>query len=587
MAANCNQTLSDLILEHPKTFLQIALLITVFIWSSATEVFAVLVFLLAIKSFDIKPLWVFLAGLVLFVVGVITSYFLLWLPAHGHLTLKNFILEHFAFNHDFYKQTFNGEFINALIYIFRVDWWFILSFGVLMGGLHGLINLISTHKHGREIRNIGKGRRNKKNEKTEKQVSAALQNMDEDSFDGVFLGASIKTTKPIVITEKMLNQVLLVLGTTGSGKTVTLRRFYEYAIRQGYPLIIVDGKPTDENINWVQALAKEYGRKFYGFNCGNYINYNPLKTGGYTELKDKIISLKDEWSSDHYKSIAEDYLQTTLKVLLGAGVKLDLSNVVDYLTFEKLAVLVRSLKDKKLMSHVSTLENYDTKDITGLQAHLNILVNSELGRYFSSEDAFDLSAVLTENAVVYFALPALVFPSFSKVLGKLVINDIKTVIARQSEAAAKKVFNIFDEFSVFAGEQVINLVNMGRSKGVHAVFGTQGLADLKKVDISFMEQVLNCANTVVCHRLNDSESAEIMANTIGTKDVFDVTAQVKTDISAGTTGLGSVRRVKSFHVHPDEIKQSLSTGEAFFVSKVGGFQVDKIKVKYNYGDLLC
>jgi len=37
----------------------------------------------------------------------------------------------------------------------------------------------------------------------------------------------------------------------------------------------------------------------------------------------------------------------------------------------------------------------------------------------------------------------------------------------------KRVFMIFDEFSVFAGGQVLNLVNMGRGKGVHAVFGTQ------------------------------------------------------------------------------------------------------------------
>lgn len=61
-------------------------------------------------------------------------------------------------------------------------------------------------------------------------------------------------------------------------------------------------------------------------------------------------------------------------------------------------------------------------------------------------------------------------------LGELVIDDLKAAIDRSS-SDYKRVFMIFDEFSVFAGEQVLNLVNIGRGKGMHAVFGTQGLAD--------------------------------------------------------------------------------------------------------------
>ena len=32
---------------------------------------------------------------------------------------------------------------------------------------------------------------------------------------------------------------------------------------------------------------------------------------------------------------------------------------------------------------------------------------------------------------------------------------------------------------------MLNLLNMGRGKGIHAIFGTQGLADLEKVDVIF------------------------------------------------------------------------------------------------------
>jgi type IV secretory pathway TraG/TraD family ATPase VirD4 len=240
-------------------------------------------------------------------------------------------------------------------------------------------------------------------------------------------------------------------------------------------------------------------------------------------------------------------------------------------------MLVREIKDPLLMKKVCSLERYDRKDITGLQAHLNILLYSELGAYFEkNEMTFTLPQAIQQNAVVYFALPALRFPSFSKVLGKLVINDLKAVIDRNSNSN-QRIFTVFDEFSVFAGEQVLNLVNMGRGKGVHAIFGTQGLADLDKVDVTFKNQVLNCVNTLICHRLNDKDSAEGVANWIGTKDVFTVTAQL--NVKECDAAMGSVKRNKEFVIHPDAIKRGLQTGEAFYITKVGRFFQEKIKVK--------
>jgi GTPase SAR1 family protein len=412
----------------------------------------------------------------------------------------------------------------------------------------------------------------------DEEIKKRLTKINDQAFDGVVLGVSTYTGLPLVIPDYYLNQVALVLGTTGSGKTITLRRFYQRAIQKNYPLIIVDGKPDDANIAWLTRLAEKYQRKFYGFNCANYFHYDPLAKGGHTELKDKIISLKDKWENDYYRSIAEDYLQTTFEVLLASKQPLYLKTVVDCLNFDELQTIARSLKNEKLSKRVESLAQYNRADITGLQAHLNILIHSELGQYFDEgENSFNLSHVIADNAIVYFALPALRFPSFSKVLGKLVINDIKAVIDCINNQD-KKIFTIFDEFSVFAGEQVLNLVNMGRGKGVHAIFGTQGLADLDRVDNIFKNQVLNCVNTLICHRLNDVESAEGIANWIATEDTFNVTAQLNLRESDG--GIGSVKVHKEYIVHPDEIKKGLGVGEAFYVSKVDGFNKNKVRVKY-------
>ena len=86
-----------------------------------------------------------------------------------------------------------------------------------------------------------------------------------------------------------------------------------------------------------------------------------------------------------------------------------------------------------------------------------------------------------EHAVVYFCLPALEFPALARLVGKLVINDLKSAAAAQlTKPKARRLpfYAIFDEFSVFAGEQVLNLINMGRGAGVHAVLATQSVADI-------------------------------------------------------------------------------------------------------------
>lgn len=109
-------------------------------------------------------------------------------------------------------------------------------------------------------------------------------------------------------------------------------------------------------------------------------------------------------------------MQTLFEVLLKCGKLFDLQTVSACLDYNNLAIITREIKDKQLMQRVQTLCHYDQKDIIGLQAHLNILIHSELGEFFQKNNTtFNLFDVIEQNGVVYFALPALRFPSFSKV----------------------------------------------------------------------------------------------------------------------------------------------------------------------------
>lgn len=570
---NLEDKFNKYIQAHPRQTLKLLVMIICFVWMSAVAILGCVLYFLMAKALRL-PWWGILgAGLTVLIGAIlIDADFDI-----SHLGLAAYLFKGFVLNQVFWKHIVSHADYGAVEYLFRHALTYIIGDPIFIAGILTTLDLIQDSPHVRMIDAMQKGKHLEVNkELDDKKIALALKKLNDSDADGTVLGVSRFTGKPVTVPDQFVNQILLVLGTTGAGKTITLRRFYKRAITKGYPLIVVDGKPTDDNVVWLSDLAKQHGRQFYGFNCSAYSHYDPLANGGYSELKDKIISLKDQWENDYYRSIAEDYLQTTFEVLQRAGAPFDLKRVVACLNHEDLIALARSIKDMVLIKRVDSLANYERKDITGLQAHLNLLIHSELGQYFVVDDnSITIPKIIDEDAVVYFALPALRFPSFSKVLGKLVINDIKAAIDRHN-ASNKRVFMIFDEFSVFAGEQVLNLVNMGRGKGVHAIFGTQGLADLDRVDAGFKSQVMNCANTIICHRLNDQESAEAVTSWIGTKDAFEVSAQFNPNQT--DAGVGSIAHTKEFIVHPDQIKQGLRTGEAYCVSKVGRFGWEKVRV---------
>lgn len=62
-------------------------------------------------------------------------------------------------------------------------------------------------------------------EQSARKVDAALAQLQEKQQDGTLLGISKSSPHPVVLSDSHINQMVLVLGTTGSGKTVTVATF--------------------------------------------------------------------------------------------------------------------------------------------------------------------------------------------------------------------------------------------------------------------------------------------------------------------------------------------------------------------------
>ncbi|MDI6688443.1 MAG: TraM recognition domain-containing protein, partial [Desulfobacterales bacterium] len=175
----------------------------------------------------------------------------------------------------------------------------------------------------------------------------------------------------------------------------------------------------------------------------------------------------------------------------------------------------------------------------------------------------------------FFSLDSLRFPEYSRLLGRLIVIDLKTTAARMF-GRGKKVFSIFDEFGVFAGSQVTDYINKSRGAGFHVILSTQELADLRTGgEEELMEQVLGNTNIKIIHRQDVPASAELLSSLIGTREDMSITRQID---QAGMTGMGTISEQRSFIVHPDEIKR-LGVGEVFMLKKFPEFKIGKVIVR--------
>ncbi|MCL6477695.1 MAG: DUF853 family protein [Peptococcaceae bacterium] len=406
--------------------------------------------------------------------------------------------------------------------------------------------------------------------------------------NGVLLGLNRQTRRPVVLTDTELNQHCLIFGTTGSGKTTTIMNMVESAISRRIPLVLVDGKGASDLGEKAKFLADRYGQPFYLFTMrGESWHYNPLTRGGITGLKDKLISLT-EWTEEHYKKMAERYLQLVFRCFAAAGEKVDLINVARYLDPDALVLLARGISDAEERNRIlNALESFKDPEIRGLAARIAVMTESEIGHLFRDDEkgkTIDLGRAIEENAVVVFLMDSLSFPEYSRLLGRLVVTDLKSVAARQFSDGRKKIYAVFDEFNIFASSAVVDLIGKTRSFGFHVLIGTQSPSDLERAGGgALVEQVVENCNSYIIHRQNSALNAEKLASVIGTDDSYELTYQVQERgiFFSGRTGLGSMRQIREFIVHPDEIKR-LGTGEAILVQKTDGFRVVKIKVRRPY-----
>jgi Type IV secretion-system coupling protein DNA-binding domain len=318
----------------------------------------------------------------------------------------------------------------------------------------------------------------------------------------------------------------LLVGATGSGKTVTQTWMAVRAIEHGMGAIVIDPKGDGDMRAAVAHAAEAAGRSFIEWTPQGPSVYNPFAHGSETEIADKVLA-GERFTEPHYLRQAQRLLGHVVRSLRAAGVEVDLHTIAQHLDPTHLEMLVRALPADQARSTEAYLDSLTARqlsEITGVRDRLAILAESDVGPWLdpraTERSHFDLLEAARRRDVVYFELDADSRPLLTQMLGAAIVGDLQTTVAALQGRPTPTIV-VIDEFSALAAEHVVRLFGRARSAGISLVLSTQELSDLRLHGReALLEQVMGNLTVVLSHRQVVPGSAELIASLAGKRGAW-------------------------------------------------------------------
>src|SRR3954452_13438952 len=321
----------------------------------------------------------------------------------------------------------------------------------------------------------------------------------------------------------------LVVGATGSGKTVTQAWIAGRLVRAGYGAVVIDPKGDQLLTEELEHAARKERRTFRVWTPEGPGVYNPFAHGTDTELADKVLA-GETYTEPHYLRQAQRYLGHAVRALRGMGYPITVALLADAMEPAKLEVWARSLPDedaKRVHDYVDSLSGEQKRGLAGTRDRLAILAESDVSDYLWRREPtrhnIDLLAAVRRRDVVLFRLDSDRRPLLAGMLAAAIVQDLLT-IAAELQLQPVPTLVLVDESSAIAPGGVVRLFGRGRSAGLSLLLGTQELADLRPPDNpSLGDQVLGNVTTLIAHRQMVPASAETLAGVMGTRGAWSTT----------------------------------------------------------------
>lgn len=441
-----------------------------------------------------------------------------------------------------------------------------------------------------------------------REVSKAAAATPSQAFADLSMPLGIDARGRVVsLMGRMLISHMVVTGPSGNGKTTTLLRIMWgwcvlWAARR-LPLVLFDFKADVELRADIEAIAAATGRRVHVVSVtGPSTTYNPIRHGSSEEVASRLIETLANadgggFESPHHRSVGERWLNVAVAVLDAVVAAQapgwrrtqdgqpepwqrtlqDLAVLMPFTTLRgELGALSGDVRARarRLVDEVETEKDL-LRSISGMTQRVALLTETAAGRVaLERPDGLDLEQVIRQGDIALFSLSTQANSAAARAIGNLAIADLSAVLdrlgdERWSKTEDRRVLVVLDEFGGLGGSLLSGLLQRARSAGASLIVSSQTDGGFTSVSPEFAEDVWGNSNVWILHR-QVADSASARAEALGTTSGWAETLQVTedTDVLGATSagsGVGSLRKVERFTVHPNELKK-LDVGQIIFAS---------------------
>ncbi len=309
----------------------------------------------------------------------------------------------------------------------------------------------------------------------------------------------------LFLPDAILGQHLLLLGTTGAGKTRLLELLALQAVARGDAVVVIDPKGDEGLFRRVAAQAGPRLRLFSLPHPGRSVRYNPV--GRYhdvREVADRVAALLPSGGDAlPFRNFGWEIMDTAARALHG-----------------RRPVTLRNLKLHGIDRPVKPLADRPREHFLKMaSALIPVLSKLAMPQLSPEEGGLSWDAVDRDRLVAYFSLGSLLAGETSGAVAKMALLDLQSYVgARYAYAKGSGPIWLFvDELGDVVTPEFVSILNKSRGAGLRVIACAQTAADLEAALGSRARalQVLGNSNTVVQFRAQSSADARIFSELAG------------------------------------------------------------------------
>ena len=346
-------------------------------------------------------------------------------------------------------------------------------------------------------------------------VSALLNNLHKPK--DLVIGRILPTNKyeiqynrkKVELDDIVLSAGTLITGSSGSGKTTSMKTILKQRIDDKRPVVFFDYKGEEEILDELKSYADAAGLPFYEFSARQCtFKYDPFANLNETGKVEALMNTR-RWSTDgadeHYKTSMQLAIQNLIR-------QYDKFRVANNENINYIVGLYHFSKSYKPQSN-------ERDGFNNLQKSLEILLSSKAKELFLGDPTFTFEK--DEPYVICFS-----FTSANKALANSLSSFVYTDIMDRGTRNhyPNKLLLCIDEFGTLESSTIIkDLLEKGRSGGVQTVFS---ILDINQIAMNagehFVNAILGTINNYIIHAGATQKTAELLAGVQKYSKDFDI-----------------------------------------------------------------